>query len=230
LDEFILLRNNAKVGVVRGNTSSAVVLNAKIVSVHLHSEETHFTPVSAPGVATDPVLFAFEGNTVTDHSDLVVNLDGRGQDLGVDSTSVDVELVGGLDTAGNGSKLSKVRLHLVGSLNVIVFADIILLVGNGGTSAGTAISGHWGNAISAQVEVGASGLQVVGDVLLARTVRDTRVVGILVDTGRVTTVTAATSLAVDDSLGIQAYGGGILQVVKDVKSVGDGASSALGPA
>jgi len=47
------------VGVVGGNGSSAVSLNAQVVSVHLHLEETVLTPVSAPGVAANPVFAAF---------------------------------------------------------------------------------------------------------------------------------------------------------------------------
>jgi len=37
-----------EVGVVRWDTSSAIVLDAEIVGVHLHAEETGFTPVGAP--------------------------------------------------------------------------------------------------------------------------------------------------------------------------------------
>jgi hypothetical protein len=74
------------------------------------------TPVVTPGVAANPVFFTSLVNRVTNHRDFVVNkweLDI----LRVDSSGVVVlEVVGGMDTARDGTIL-KCSLHVGLSLD-----------------------------------------------------------------------------------------------------------------
>jgi len=73
LDKFC--GGRVKVGVVGGNACSAIFFNTQVVGVHLHAEETSLSPVGAPGVTANPVLFTGVGLTVTDYTDLVVDED-----------------------------------------------------------------------------------------------------------------------------------------------------------
>ncbi len=57
---------------VGGDAGHAVVLDVKVVGVHLHAEEAVLAPVGAPGVAADPELNAVL-NAVADHRDFVVD-------------------------------------------------------------------------------------------------------------------------------------------------------------
>jgi len=153
--------------------------------------------------------------------------------LRVDSASVfSLEFIGGLDTALKGTILSKLSLHLLVTFNGVVLANVVLFVGHGCTAGKTIITGlrHWGCTVLAQIVVGAGFKQVVSDVLLARTVGDTMVEGVLVNESGVTTIAATAGIAVDNGLGVQTNGSGVLQVVQDVESVSEGTGGTLGPA
>ena len=69
-------------------------------------------------------------------------------------------------------------------------------------------------AVTADIDVSAHAtLKVEGSVLLARGVGDTSVVSVLVNLTWVSTVTGATSLAVDDNLGVKANRGRVFATV-----------------
>jgi hypothetical protein len=222
-----------QVRVVARDSSGTVLLNTQVVSVHVHEEETVFAPVGAPWVTANPVFLALFGNTVPDHWDFVVDWD-RVEMFGVDAARVSVvKSISCLDTAGDRTKLGKLRLHLIGSDHWVVLADVVLLVGYGSAVCGrifTSFRNRW-RAISAQVEIGAlTALKVVSSILLARAVGDSVLVSVLVNLSGVATIAATSSLAIDDSLGVKTDWGGVLQLIQDVESVSDGAGSALSPA
>jgi len=78
---------------------------------------------------------------------------------------------------------------------------------NGGAIGQTIIALSRGRsmAVTADIDVGAhASLKVECSVLLAGGVRNTDVVSVLVNLGGVATITGATSLAVDDNLGVEA--------------------------
>lgn len=130
--------------------------------------------------------------------------------FGVNSTLVvGHEGVSDMNTTADRAVLYNLRLHLVNSLDLVVFAHVVFLVGDGAAIGKVTIDlGHWGHAVSAQVHSSAIMLrQVGGSVLLARAVGNAVLVGELVNASGVTTVAAATSLAVDDGLSVQTDGG-----------------------
>ena len=47
------------------DSGNAVLLDSEVILAHLHVEEAVVTPVGSPGVAANPVLLAFIGDTVT---------------------------------------------------------------------------------------------------------------------------------------------------------------------
>lgn len=85
--------------------------------MHLDSEESVLSPVGSPRVSTDPVLGS-SGliDTPSDDGDLMVN-HGPSVSLGEDSSGVGLELIGGVNTASDGSSLVDLSLHLVGSID-----------------------------------------------------------------------------------------------------------------
>jgi len=86
-------------------------------------------------------------------------------------------------------------------------------------------------AVTADIDVSAHAtLEVIGSVLLARGVGDTSVVSVLVNLTWVSTVTRATSLAVDDNLGVKANRGRVFSTVQNVESIGDSGCRTLSPA
>ena len=216
-----------------GDTSRAVALDTETVSASGHSEEAHLAPVGTPRVTADPVLLVgLLISAPADNSDLVV--DGREElELGVDTTIVLVEGVGGLDTAGDGTVLHDLGLHLGGAGKAVVVRSVVLLVVNSPTLvlAGLALRARRPGAVLALVDgLAVEGGGVLGDVLLARRVRDTLLVGELVDTTGVATLARATGTAVDDDLGVEADGSGVLVTEKDVESIGEGRGGTLSPA
>ena len=155
--------------------------------------------------------------------------------LGVDVGAIVVvlEVLGGVDTARDGAVSVELSLHLVDAGKRVVLADVVLLVldGDAAIEASLANRGRRPGAVTADVNVLAHVVdEVVSGVLLARRVRDTSVVGILVHLSGVATIAGATSLAVHDGLGIEADRGGVEVTVQDVESVGDGRGGALSPA
>merc|ERR1719333_1871414 len=219
--------------VVGWGSGNAIVLNSEVVSAHLHVEEAVVTPVGSPGVAANPVLLASVGVlAVTDDRDLVV--DHWEEDLlrvdVVTLTLVDtvvgvLPVVSGMDSAGDGTVGSELGLHLVGTLDLVVLADVVLAVVNG-VAVGKRILtllGWWVGAVSADVDVLAHAVnKVVGSVLLARGVRNSVLTSVSVDETWVTTVAGAASLAVDNHLSIKANWSGAGVLVQDVESVSDG--------
>ena len=104
-----------------------VCLNAQVILVHVHVEEALIAPVSAPGVATDPVLLAVVGLAVAYNGDGMVQL-GHTDVLLVDvSAIVLVKGFRGLDAAVNGSVL-QLGLHLVGTNDVPVLRHVVTCV------------------------------------------------------------------------------------------------------
>ncbi len=59
-------------GIGVGGGPAAHVVYAKVVVVHIDAEEAAFTPVSAPGVAADPILQTGRVDTPADDRDDVV--------------------------------------------------------------------------------------------------------------------------------------------------------------
>ena len=226
---------------VGGDTGKTVGLDAEVVAVHGHVEEAVVAPVGTPGVATDPVLLASGGVlAVTNDGDLVVD-HGEADVLRVDVVALSLgdanvfclEFVSGMNTTRDGTVLEELGHHLVLAGDGVVLADVVLLVLDSGAvlHAGLALGGRRPGAVTADIDVSAHAVnQVEGGVLLARGVRDTGVVGILVDEGGVSTIARATSLAVDNSLGVETDGGGTEATVQDVESVSDGRGGALSPA
>jgi len=216
-----------------GDSGSAVSLDTEVIAVHVDSEEAVLTPVVTPGVATNPVLLSLRSHTVTNDGDFVVNLDFVGEHFGVDATSVGIEFVGGLDTASDGSVPGELSLHLVGSGEGVVLGDVVLGVFHSSAAREAIITerGRGPEAVTAEINVGAStGDKVVGGVLLAGRVGNTEGGSVKVDFSGVTTVARATSVAVDDSLGVEADGGGEGKVGVDVESISEGGGGALSPA
>lgn len=89
---------------------------------------------------------------------------------------------------------------------MVVLADVVLVVSHGCTTVKAIITSFWSwwRAVLAEVVVSASAVdQVVSNVLLARAVGDTVLECVLIDQGRVTTIAAAASLAVNDRLSVE---------------------------
>ena len=153
--------------------------------------------------------------------------------LRVDAAKVSgVKFFSSLNTTGNRSPFSELGFHLISTNNRVVLADVVFLVRNGTAVLETIIASSRcrGCAISAQIEVSAlTTLKVESSVLLARAIRNTMIEGILVNLGRITTVAATTSLAVDNSLSIQTDGSGVLESIHDVESISDSTGGALSP-
>ena len=144
-------------------------------SAHGEVEESEVTPVSAPGVATDPVLLLSGGIlAVTNDGDLVVDL-GEGSQLSVDVVSLafndrgvlSLELVCGVNTAGDGAVSVELSHHSVLALHAVVIGDIVVGVLDSLTvSIGSLALGGRG-AVTADIVRSAHVVdQVVGGVLL----------------------------------------------------------------
>ena len=136
-------------------TSIAVLLNTEVVAgTDWELEEAEITPVSSPGVSSDPVfLTGMLISSPTDDGDLVVKL-WVGNEFLVDSTIVVLlEVVGGLDTAGDWTVLEELGLHLVNSRESIVQRNVMLLVVDSPTFilAGLADWAWWPGAVLADI-------------------------------------------------------------------------------
>ena len=227
--------NVVRAGLIEGRSSGcAVFLNAQVVRVHVHVEEAVVSPVSAPRVAANPVLLSIGGHSIANNSDLVVDLnvievlleDGR-------SIVVKLELLSCLDTAGNGAVL-ELSLHLVSTRNVEVLTDVVASVGLDGSATinSTLANGRRRpGAVTAHVDVLAASVHiVVGSVVDAAGVHKASVMSEFVDLSGVSTVARATSIAVDNHLGVNANWRAECRGEVDVESVSNGAGRTLGPA
>jgi len=217
------------------SSSNAISVDSEVVLVHRHVEEAVVTPVGTPRVTTDPIFLTGGGIlSIADNGDLVV--DQREEDVlrvNVGAIVGILELISGVDSARDRSVCEELSLHLVYASNRVVFADVVLWVLNGGAIGQTIIALSRGRsmAVTADIDVGAhASLKVECSVLLAGGVRNTDVVSVLVNLGGVATITGATSLAVDDNLGVEADRGSVFATVQDVESISDGRCRALSPA
>lgn len=166
-------------------------------------------------------------------------------EFGLEDASLVVllQIVGGLDTAANGSESINLSLHLSFSGGVSVRVDRVKII----SLRLDAVLGHelskggwdWGRAISADVfsSAGAAVLNVVlSSILLAGNMRHTVVVDILDSGVRLSSVAAVVLAvrAVDENLSSECDGrSGELSVISDglnVESVGHGRGHALSPA
>ena len=189
-----------QVGLVAGDSSSAVGFYTQVVCVHLHTEETVFAPISTPRVSADPVFLTFVGDAVANDRDSVVKLWAL-QILGVNSTEVScVKLGSSLNTALDGTMLGELSLHLAGPHYTVVFTHVVVLESDRATVLKVLLSWCWcrANTVSADIKIGAeSTLKVKCLIVHAAAVRNTLAVGILVHHCGVTTVARSTGLAVD---------------------------------
>jgi len=152
--------------------------------------------------------------------------------LSVDATHVSFKLISSLDTAANRAISSQIWLHLISTDNWVVLIDVVLSVGYcvAILYSTFTLRRWWWVAISTHVYISVSSLQIVCCVLHAGAVGNTVIESILVNFGRVTTVTAATSISINYSLSIDTDRGGVLKVIHDVESISKSASSSLSPA
>lgn len=153
--------------------------------------------------------------------------------LRVDSSSVFLEFVGDIDSAGDGPSSKDLGFHLASSSDFSVLADLvnsIVLDSNTGWIR-VSVIGWWGSkAVLADLDWRTGEfLWVDSLVVLAGLFWDTSLVGILVDSHWVSSITASSSIAVDDNL----WGDGHLGervVSEDIDSVSDGRGGSHGPA
>jgi len=209
------------------------LFDTQVVFAHQHLEETVFTPVSTPGVSTDPVFSTIIFDTPTNDGDFVVDIDGVVL-FTPDTTSVVLfESISSHDTATDGSVGIDSLLHVVDTADETVAGDLPMSVGsNGGAEeiVVLALRRRRGNAGLALL-LGQAEFQsgVLGDVVLARFFGDTLVITELVDTDGFTTVAITTGLTVDDGLGTE--GNLRISVVsQNVDSVSQRRGSTLSPA
>jgi hypothetical protein len=154
--------------------------------------------------------------------------------LGVNSTIVIIlEVLGYMNTARDGSVSVKLGLHLVNTLDFVVFTNVVLNVCDGRAvfKSGVTLSWRGSGAVTAHVNWFAeAALEIIGDVLHAWWVVETILIGIGIDISWVSAVAGASSLAVDDYLGVKADRGWGLEVIKDVEAISNRWGSALSPA
>jgi hypothetical protein len=114
---------------------------------------------------------------------------------------------------------------LINSTNGVVLADIVLLVVYGSASIKSIISNfrRWPGAVTAEINGSTVAInQVVSSILLTRRVRDSIVKGIEIDLTWVSSIAGASSLTVDNDLGIKTNWRGGQTSIQDVESVSDG--------
>jgi hypothetical protein len=121
---------------------------------------------------------------------------------------------------------------LINSLHFVIVTDVITGVSNGPAFILTTLSSRWWrpSAVFAFINGSELVLEIVSDILLARASNQAGIMSILVNLSRVSTVTRATSLSVDDNLSVNRNGGSSLEVVQDVESISDGRCTSLSPA
>ena len=221
--------------VVGWDSRVAVHLNTEVVvGSNWELEEAHLTPVGSPRVSTDPVLFTgVLGGSPSDNGDLVVQL-WLGDVILVDAAVVLLlELVGGLDTAGDWTVLVELSLHLVNSRESVVERNVVFLVVNSPAFvlAGLSDWAWWPCAVLALVNsITTEALWIMSNVLFARGVWNTLHTSEFVDTTWVSTLARATSTAVDNDLSIETNWSWVLVSEHDVESISKGGGGTLSPA
>jgi len=151
----------------------------------------------------------------------------------VDTAGVGLEVVSGLNTAGDWTILVKLSLHVALARDKVEVRGVVLLVVNGPAFvlAGLADRAWRPGAILAHVDwITAEILGIMGYVLLTGGVWNTLHVGKFIDAGWVSTLTRATSTAVYNNLSVESNWGWVLVTEHDVESIGQGGSSTLSPA
>jgi len=129
--------------VVSGHTGKAVALDCQVVFVHFDAEEAVFTPVGAPGVATDPVLgVRLLIIAVANDRDLMVN-QGKTLALTVDAAGVSIEVGSRVNATADRAVSVELSLHLLGSHDCVILVNVILFRGSHGTAAIEAILTLW---------------------------------------------------------------------------------------
>ena len=220
--------------VVGGGSGNAIRLNAHVVLVHVNVEETLFTPVSSPRVATDPELLTFLSLAISDDSDGMVYL-GNANVFRINPAAV-VRLFEGFSDFHNTRDRSilKLGLHLVSTDNVIVLTNIVTGVrSNSPAVLNTTLvkSRNGTNAVTTNVDCATEACNfILSDVVHAGRVNKTFFHGELEDRSRISTVARATCLTVDHHLGIKANWRLCGQFVQDVESISNARSGRLGPA
>jgi len=216
---------------VGGNSGNTVFLDAEAVTAHGHLEETVDSPVGTPRVTAPPEGSAVSLNAESSDGDLVV--DERESDLlGVDTSGVEFESVGDMDTTRDGSVLGDLSLHLSNTLDLVMVSDVVSFRSNGSASFHARLTrSRWGRgAVTALIDGRHSRLQVEGSVLHARSSDKTYFMCGRVDTTGVTTVARATLLGIDNGLGIDGDGSVSAQLVHDVESISNCGGRSLSPA
>ena len=151
---------------------------------------------------------------------------GELDDFRVDTTVVVVvEVVGGVDTARDGSVLEG-SLHLVGTFDVVVLADVVEgVVSDGGAAVEATVANGRGRSstVTALVNGSTTVLNiVVSYVVHAGSMDETMGHGELIDLSGVATVAGAASVTVDDHLCADSDRGGDLVSKVDVEAISDG--------
>ena len=101
---------------------NTIIFNAKIILMHLHSEEALFSPVSSPWVSSDPVLYSIF-NTPSNDWDFMINHWPHFL-LGVDAWGILLEGISDFNTATNWSS-SQLFLHIVSTSYASVILGVI---------------------------------------------------------------------------------------------------------
>lgn len=200
LGELGSIRAGLSVGGDSGNT---VFLDTETVTAHGHLEEALNSPVGTPRVTAPPERSAISLYTESSDGNLVVD-ERESHFLGVDTSSVVLESVGDVDATRDRSVLEDFSLHLLDTPNGVMVSDVV----SGGSHSSAAFlaifsSSRWRRgAVTADIDGLKSRLQVVSNVLHARSVNETGLVSVRVDTTGVTTVARASSLGVYNDLSV----------------------------
>lgn len=156
------------------------------------SEETVLSPWLSPAVSDNPVAdIVF--NTPTNNTDDVVDVGLSILDLLLEDTaSVFFKLLSGVNTTRNWSTSKDLCLHLSFTLDISVFGHL---------PSGKVADGSAGTRRSAGVALVLLGaLLVLGLVVVASLIRDSDLVGVLVDGIIVTSLAVTSTSAINDVL------------------------------
>jgi len=166
LNDFFGVRSD--LGDTVWKTGSAIRGDAKIVSViHGHLEEAILSPVGTPGVSSDPVALTIGILAPSNNGDLVVDL-WEPVMLRENTSGIVLELISGINTAGDWSMGHDLLLHLVSSIETIVILHeiVVVLDSPAFVLAGLSNWAWWpGAVLASSLRVAAS---INSNVLLAR--------------------------------------------------------------
>jgi len=189
----------------RRNSGSAVSLNSQVVRVHLYSEESSFSPVSAPGVSGNPVLSLRLGiKTISHYGYFVIN-NRESLLFRVYASSISLELISHINSAWYWPIGINLSLHLISTTQSVVWTDIVMFeVLNSPAVSLAIISSSWSRTYTVFAQVDSLAVTskdiVVSTVLHARWVWNTIVLSISINSNGVTSIARATSLTVNYGL------------------------------